>query len=215
MTVDWRAVWRFVWPIVREGLVAMLVALLVAMGYSDRLAREALAREQARVGAMGVTHLSALAVMDDVSVGGDLSVQGATSLAELSATNATTLTNLTASGAATLGSLAVSGAGSVGTWLQTLPAETLTIAAGGVITPTGTFQALRATGAVTTSATTAIVDHTLTGTLLCLLNTGEYDIVVKDGANTQQAGDVALGPVDACLYVWDGTQWVMLGKSDN
>ena len=87
---------------------------------------------------------------------------------------------------------------------------------GETITPTGTYQPLTSSGAVTTSATTAIADGTVNGQLLILVNENASDtIIVKDSANTHLTGDVTLGNDDTLMLLWDGADWLAIGGENN
>lgn len=86
------------------------------------------------------------------------------------------------------------------------------------ITPTGTYQPITSTAAVSTSLTTAIISGTVNGQLLILANENATDaITIVDGANTKLGGDKVLtgGEGDNIYLVWDGADWLCIGYNDN
>ena len=86
------------------------------------------------------------------------------------------------------------------------------------ITPTGTYQPLTSAAAVSTSLTTAILDGTVNGQLLILVNENASDaITIVDEANTKMGGDKVLtgGQGDAIFLMWDGADWLCIGYNDN
>lgn len=86
------------------------------------------------------------------------------------------------------------------------------------ITPTGTYQPITSGAAVSTSLTTAILDGTVNGQLLVLVNENAADaIIVVDGANTEMGGDKTLtgGQGDTLWLMWDGSDWLCIGYNDN
>lgn len=86
------------------------------------------------------------------------------------------------------------------------------------ITPTGTYQPITSTAAVSTSLTTAIVSGTIKGQWLFLVNENASDaIIIVDGANTKLGGDKTLtgGQGDGLLVVWDEADWIAAGYNDN
>ena len=78
-------------------------------------------------------------------------------------------------------------------------------------------MALSTTGAITTSASTAIVDGGAVGDVLVLINTSANNLIVKDGANTKFSGDLTLAGNndDALIVIWDGSDWVAISDMDN
>jgi len=84
------------------------------------------------------------------------------------------------------------------------------------ITPTGTYQPLTSTAAVSTSLTTAIISGTVNGQLLVLVNENASDaITIVDGANTNLSGDAVLGADDTLMVMWDGNDWLEIAQGDN
>ena len=86
------------------------------------------------------------------------------------------------------------------------------------ITPTGTYQPITSGAAVSTSLTTAILDGTVNGQLLILVNENVADaITIVDGANTEMGGDKVLtgGEGDSLFLMWDGADWLCIGYNDN
>ncbi len=103
------------------------------------------------------------------------------------------------------------------------PATTLAITTNYGITP-GNYSLIlltddggQASGTVTLDNSVSIVDGTYVGQL-CLIvyvDTAGATMTVQDNANTLLSGDLALGLGDSLLVVWNGTDWVQLGTSDN
>lgn len=93
------------------------------------------------------------------------------------------------------------------------------LGAGGIITPTASYQPITnsTAGSIDTSDATAIADGAVAGQILVLINEDAQDIVIKDGANTQLGGDITLtgGADDALFLIWDGTDWTALSVHDN
>lgn len=92
------------------------------------------------------------------------------------------------------------------------------VGAQAIITPTGTYQPITSTAAVSTSLTTAIISGTVNGQLLILVNENAADaITIVDGANTKLGGDKVLtgGEGDNIYLMWDGADWLCVGYNDN
>lgn len=86
------------------------------------------------------------------------------------------------------------------------------------ITPTGTYMPLTSAAAISTHATTAIVDGTVNGQLLIITNENGTDaITIIDNANTKLGGNKVLtgGEGDAIFLMWDGADWICIGYNDN
>lgn len=99
-----------------------------------------------------------------------------------------------------------------------VPAASQTLIEGFTLTPTGTFQEITAASAITSSATTAVTDGGVDGELLVIWNSGSYDIIIQDGANTKFSGDLTLASNDdVMLLIWDATDsnWLAIANSDN
>lgn len=105
------------------------------------------------------------------------------------------------------------------TFSEFLAAEEQTaevVTAGSIIVPTGTYQPLTSATAVTTSQTTAIYSGTVSGQLLILVNENASDVItIDDGANTHLSGNISLGNDDILMLMWDGTDWLEWGGSNN
>lgn len=105
------------------------------------------------------------------------------------------------------------------TFSEFLAAEEQTVVvvgAGGTITPTGTYQPITSTAAVTTSLTTAIADGVVNGQLLILVNENASDvIIIDDGANTHLSGNISLGNDDTLTVFWDGEDWLEIAQGNN
>lgn len=92
------------------------------------------------------------------------------------------------------------------------------LSAAGYITPTGTYQPITSTAAISTNVTTAIQDGAVNGQLLILVNENAADaIIIVDGANTKMGGDKTLtgGEGDSIFLMWDGADWLCIGYNDN
>ena len=108
----------------------------------------------------------------------------------------------------------------IGGFLALTEGTVVDLKSGASITATASYQPMTVNAAAhcTTSASTAIPDGPVAGTLLVLCNEdATYNIVIKDGANTKIGGDVTLtANQDDCLTViWNGADWVGLSDMDN
>ena len=97
------------------------------------------------------------------------------------------------------------------------PGTTATITAGLTIPHSDqTLVLIDAAGSVSTSASKAIADGTVTGQLLKIINMDSNAITVKDGATTDLGGaDVVLGGTDVLQVTWTGTTWLRDYNTDN
>ena len=87
---------------------------------------------------------------------------------------------------------------------------------GSTITPTGTYQPLTSSGAVTTSTSIAIADGSFVGQLLILVNeNGSDEITIDNGGNTHLSADIVLGNDDTLMLLWDGADWLEIGGANN
>lgn len=100
---------------------------------------------------------------------------------------------------------------SVGGWINGNAAGTLTITAGGTITPTGTYQRITAAAARGTSSVTG---HAA-GRILVLVNVGSNTITLTDTGTLKLSGNAALGQYDTITLQSDGTNWIELAKANN
>lgn len=154
-----------------------------------------------------ITATDDLAVTDDAAVGGDLAITGAT----------TAGSDITFASGTTLGE-AVDTVLDLSEFLAFTEQTIVVVGAGLSITPTGTYQPITSTAAVTTSTTTAIISGTVNGQLLVLANENASDaIIIDDGANTALGGNKTLtgGQGDAIWLMWDGADWICIGYNDN
>ena len=125
---------------------------------------------------------------------------------------------LNVDGASTLvGDVTASALVDVGTWLNLTAATTISVTAGAIITPAGTYQPLTSGSAVTCSTSSCIADGTRTGDLLVLINNNASDVITIDGtgANVELKTDVALGAGDTITLIWAGSDWYGLSNRDN
>ncbi len=110
----------------------------------------------------------------------------------------------------------VVGYGVIGEYLRLTEITVQTVVTNGAITPVGTYTPITSAAAATLSGTTAIVDGAAIGQLLLLINENAADaITINDGANTALTGNIALGPKDALMMIWDGADWVEFSASNN
>jgi hypothetical protein len=98
-----------------------------------------------------------------------------------------------------------------------LTKTTIAMTEGLILTNLSSYVSLTTTGAVTGSVTTAIADGATGNTFLIIENGGAHDVIIKDGANTKFSGDLTLtgGANDTLMVIWNGTDWVGLGLTDN
>lgn len=131
--------------------------------------------------------------------------------------------DFTASGAITASgniqglTLSISGDADVGTWLNLSLQATVAITEGSTITPTGTYQVITSSLAVTTSTSTAVADGGETGDVLILQNGNAAEEIIIDGtgANVECKSNVALGAKDILMLIWNGDDWNCLTTYDN
>jgi hypothetical protein len=104
----------------------------------------------------------------------------------------------------------------VGTTLG-LTKTTIAMTEGLILTNLSCYVSLTTTGAVTGSVSTAIADGSTGNTFLIIENAGAHDVIIKDGANTKFSGDLTLtgGANDTLKVLWNGTDWIGLGLTDN
>lgn len=100
---------------------------------------------------------------------------------------------------------------SVGGWVNGNAADTLTITAGGTITPTGTYQRITAAAERGTSSVTG---HAA-GRIVYLVNVGSNTITLTDTGTLKLAGNAALSQYDTILLQSDGTNWIELARANN
>lgn len=147
-------------------------------------------------------------IEQDLDVNNALSVDGATTLV-----GATTITGaLTQTGA-----IDANGGIAIDDWVGLTAQTAISVTAGAIITPTGTYQPIESAGAVTTSTTTPIAAGTTVGDILILHNLNASDAITIDGTggNVECKADVALGAGDTLTLLWTGSDWNCLSSYDN
>ena len=174
--------------------------------------------------AMGDTHFSSIVTTGDITSGEDVVATGdVTAGDDLVVTDDITAVDIVATGDISAGDdlgasgdLIVVGYGLIGTYLWMAELDVQAVVTNGAITPAGTYSPITSTAAIVLSATTSIANGANRGELLLLINENAADtITVKDAANTALTGDIALGPKDALLMIWDGADWVEVSASNN
>ena len=105
----------------------------------------------------------------------------------------------------------------IGDWVNASARTPVVVSAGGIITPTGTYQPLTSTGVVAGSTSKAIADGVETGDLLLLRNANASDAITVDGTggNVECKTDKALGAGDTLMLIWNGADWNCLSLADN
>lgn len=105
----------------------------------------------------------------------------------------------------------------VGTWFNLSAQSTIALAEGGILTPTGTYQVITSTAAITTSVWKAIADGNETGDVLILRNGNAADAIIVDGtgANVECKANVSLGASDTLMLIWNGSDWNCVSNYDN
>lgn len=120
---------------------------------------------------------------------------------------------LKVAGAATIGTnLAVGDNATVGNILYLTPGTAISLTNGAIITPTASYQPIDAAPGTTVTPTLAAGSA---GQLLRLVNQGTGTILLIDTGTAKLSGDISLGQYDGLLLMSDGTNWVMLGTSNN
>lgn len=176
----------------RLALLTLTLALCLALA---GCAAELPAQPQ-RAPSGGVSHFNSIATTHDLWVGGKLNVTGSINGAENVDTMALESSTLE-------------------TFSVTLGAQDMfTVAAGGIITPTGSVMQIKADDAVT--VTEIAVGRP--GDVLILVNMGTKVITVPDADPIKLTGsstNFAMG-MDDTLTLWsDGTNWIQIAASDN
>lgn len=159
-----------------------------------------------QVAGLGVNEMvvTAITVRNDANVKGSLNVDGA-----LSVDGATALSG------GVVGD--VTGNVLADDWLSISAQTAISVTAGAIITPTGTYQPLTSAAPVTTSTTTAVANGAVTGRLLILRNANAADAITIDGTggNVECKANVALGAGDTLTLIWNGTDWNCISSYDN
>jgi hypothetical protein len=212
-----------------KGYISVTDGIYVAGG-------ETVAMNGARVtGGLTVTGLSTIDGLSGTTASFTSLVQPANGVA---ATGGITVTGpgsftsqVTASnGIAATGRVTVSGYLSVTTWSELYGlvlglGSTQAVTASYGITPGAssilyvTDDGAQATGTVTLDGTVAITDGGKVGQLLIIMSreTHGATLTIPDGANTQTpaAASIVLGQYDSAMFLWDGTDWVCIGVTNN
>lgn len=105
----------------------------------------------------------------------------------------------------------------VGDWVHTFAQTAIAVTDGAVITPTGTYQPLTATGSVTATLTTSS-DFVTAGDVLILINansTVTSTVNIADSGTAKLTAAAALGQYDSLTLWFDGTNWIELSRADN
>ncbi len=159
-----------------------------------------------QVAGAGVNELvvTALTVRNDATVNGDLDIGGAT----------------TVDGALTVaGAVAgdITGDITIDDWLDITAQTAISVTAGAIITPTGSYQPLTSGGAVTTSTTTPIAAGTVVGRVVILRNANASDAITIDGTGgtVECKANVVMGAGDTLTLFWTGAKWNCLSSYDN
>ncbi len=107
----------------------------------------------------------------------------------------------------------------IGGFLALTEGAVLDLGATFTVNATASYQPITNStgGSVTSSATTAIADGAVAGSLLIICNEDAQDMVFKDNANTLLGADITLtgGATDCITVIWDGANWVGLSFHDN
>ena len=93
-----------------------------------------------------------------------------------------------------------------------LPKQTsITIVNDTVVTPLGSYQPISSAGTVGTASITIQP----AGFELTLVNTAATTITFTDTGTLKLTGNIGLGQYDSLRLMSDGTNWIMLGTSNN
>jgi len=205
-------------------LIAMILALLAYLGVTYPTPVGPLLGEEGVLTVAGTTHFTNLQAQDltatdDVVVYDDLLVLDTGTFTNVVATD------LTASGDLTVlddvfitddvvaDSLVLTTTLSVGTKMKLTAGSVVTCTNGtGGCAPTSSYQPVTAAGAV--GATIATTGWSA-GQMLVMVNTGTNAITITDTGTTMLSGNIALGQYDSLWLIFDGTNWIMLGTSNN
>lgn len=106
----------------------------------------------------------------------------------------------------------------VGTFLNLSAQSAISLTAGAIITPTGSYQLLTSAAWVTSSTTTPIETTGIeTGDLLILRNANASDNITVDGTGgtVECKADVVLGASDTVTLIYNGSEWNCLANYDN
>ncbi|MFH2143554.1 MAG: hypothetical protein ABIJ97_14100, partial [Bacteroidota bacterium] len=92
----------------------------------------------------------------------------------------------------------------------------LTLGSGGTVTPVKSYILIGSTTPIVLNGVNAITDGTLSGQVLLLEGSNNINtITINDGANTQMSGNVVLGLYDTIMFIWNGTDWIEISRTNN
>lgn len=166
----------------------------------------------------GVSNLDSLELATDLDVGGTSELDGGLTVDDTAFIVANTTGNTTVAGTlGVTGAATFAGLADVGTWANLSAQTTLAIAANVPITPTGTYQPITSTAAITCSTSCCVISGTRTGDILILRNANASNAIKIDGTggNVECKSDVTLGAGDILWLIWNGTDWNCLSGYDN
>jgi hypothetical protein len=93
-----------------------------------------------------------------------------------------------------------------------VPQTSITLTDAGVLTPTGSYQPVTAAGNVTVTLATSGISS---GMWLVIQNQANVTVVITDASTTKGSGNLSMGEDDSATLIFDGTDWIQLGESDN
>ena len=205
----------------RTMLASVAIMLCLSFGYVFA-AEEILVRWDAPEGTDAVVEINADERDDSADVGEIIMTTSGTMKIDVGGTTAATFSSSGVAGAVAATTISASGkiaANADVTIGTTLGLTKTTIAAteAFILTNLSAYVSLTTTGAVTSSATTAIADGSAANNYLVIENAGAADVILKDGANTKLGGDMTLtgGANDTIVLIWNGADWLSLGQTDN
>lgn len=106
----------------------------------------------------------------------------------------------------------------VGTFLNLSAQSAISLTAGAIITPTGTYQLLTSAAVVTSSTTTPVATASReTGDLLIIRNANASDAITIDGTGgtVECKADIVLGASDTVTLIYNGAAWNCVANYDN
>ena len=178
----------------RKATTPIVVALVLILAFAVGVNAQAVATNFTWVVTKLLTVTDTATFTDDVNVAGNITAGSA----------------LAVTGGASAATLSVSGDVALGADLAIAPRTAISVANGGVITPTGTIQMLESAGNVT-----ATLAAGTSGQLLTLINTSNTTILLLDTTGQIFSGNSSLAQWDNASFVFYGTSWIQTGESDN
>ena len=119
----------------------------------------------------------------------------------------TNFTNLATSGYSNVGTYETIGTQlQVGTWLRALPQASIVITTAHPLTPTGTFQVVTTTAAITITDSAAIA-YASAGDILCLLNESDYTISLSTTTNVDIPSQLDWAADDMLVLIAKDGKW--------